>query len=106
MHPYSSNFTWEPELTITTGVHYFYVKVTQADGDRIVSSPVWTMGSEDIAITDLTIQPTIPTTHNASLLTVRVTNRVVPKAAMVHVILKVDDVQQGSCSRSDSTGQR
>ena len=73
--PDRASFTWTPLLNITTGVHYFYVKVTQADGDRIVSSPVWTMGSEDISITDLVIQPTIPTIYNPSLLTVRVTNR-------------------------------
>jgi uncharacterized protein YdeI (BOF family) len=94
--PITTTFTWEPELTITTGVHYYYVKVTQHDGDRIVTSPVWTMGSEDVSVTDLTIQPTIPTTHNASLLTVRVTNRIVTENRIVHVILKVNDVQQGS----------
>jgi uncharacterized protein YdeI (BOF family) len=74
-YPNTADFSLDPVLDITTGVHYFYVKVTQADGDRIVSSPVWTMGSEDISITDLTIQPTIPTIYNSSLLEVRVTNR-------------------------------
>lgn len=60
---------------IEPGVHYFFVKATQEDGDRIVTSPVWTMGDEDVSITDLTIQPTIPTIYNPSLLTARVTNR-------------------------------
>ncbi|MFZ3151909.1 MAG: Ig-like domain-containing protein [Anaerolineaceae bacterium] len=92
--PDQSSFTWQPQLSITTGVHYFYIKVTQADGDRIVSSPIWTVGSEDIAITDLRIQPTIPTIHNASLLTVRVTNRVA-EARTVSVTIKVNDVQLG-----------
>jgi uncharacterized repeat protein (TIGR01451 family) len=73
--PDTASFTWTPLLDITTGVHYFYVRVTQEDGDRIVSSPVWTLGSEDIAVTDLVIQPTIPTIYSPSLLTVRVTNR-------------------------------
>ncbi len=73
--PGTASVTWSPQLNITPGVHYFYVKVTQEDGNRIVSSPVWTQGSEDIAVTDLVIQPTIPTTNNPSLLTVRVTNR-------------------------------
>ena len=73
--PNAASFTWTPQLDITPGVHYFYVKVTQADEDRIVSSPVWTMGSEDISVTDLVIQPTIPTIYNPSLLEVRVTNR-------------------------------
>ena len=92
--PYTSTFTWEPEITISTGVHYYYVKVTQTDGDRIVSSPVWTMGNEDIAITDLRIQPSIPTIHNASLLTVRVTNRVA-ESRTVSVVLTVNEVQLG-----------
>ena len=73
--PNTASFIWTPQLDITPGVHYFYVRVTQADGDRIVSSPVWTMGSEDISVTDLVIQPTIPTIYNPSLLEVRVTNR-------------------------------
>jgi uncharacterized repeat protein (TIGR01451 family) len=73
--PDTASFVWTPQLVITTGVHYFYVRVTQADGDLIVSSPVWTLGSEDIAVTDLVIQPSIPTIFNPSLLTVRVTNR-------------------------------
>ena len=58
------------------------------------TSPVWTMGSEDISITDLVIQPTIPTIYNPSLLTVRVTNRVA-HSRTVHVILDVNGVPVG-----------
>ena len=92
--PNSSNFTWEPVITVTPGVHYYYVKVTQTDGDKIVASPVWTMGTEDISITDLTIQPTIPTTHNPSLLSVRVTHRA-GATADVSVVLSINGVQLG-----------
>jgi len=92
--PNSSNFTWEPVLSITPGVHYYYVKVTQTDGDKIVSSPVWTMGTEDISITDLTIQPTIPTTNNPSLLSVRVTHRA-GATTDVSVVLSINGVQLG-----------
>ncbi len=74
--PGTASFIWQPQINLTTGVHYFYVKVTQADGERIVTSPVWTTGEEDIAITDIVIQPTVPTIYNPSLLTVRVTNRI------------------------------
>src|SRR4030042_1285271 len=73
--PGTMPFTWQPVLVITTGLHYFYARITQADGDLIVSSPVWTLGSEDIALTDVIIQPSIPTPHNPSMLTARVTNR-------------------------------
>lgn len=73
--PTGAAFNWTFALNITPGVHYYFVMVTQADGDRIVSSPVWTMGDEDISITDLTVQPTIPTIYNPNLFTARVTNR-------------------------------
>ncbi len=70
-----ATFTWQPVLNIAPGAHYYYVKVTQADGERIVSSPVWTEGAQDVSITDLTLQPTIPTIYNPSLFMARVTNR-------------------------------
>ena len=73
--PTGAAFDWSFALDVTPGVHYYFVMATQADGDRIVSSPVWTMGEEDVSITDLTVQPTIPTIYNPNLFTARVTNR-------------------------------
>ncbi|WP_075074266.1 Ig-like domain-containing protein [Longilinea arvoryzae] len=93
--PAQGNFTWQPVVNVSTGVHYFYVKVTQADGDRIVTSPVWTLGTEDIAISDVVIQPTIPTVYSPSLLTARVTNRV-DSSRTVNVVIKVNGVALGS----------
>jgi uncharacterized protein YdeI (BOF family) len=71
----SSNFTWNPIVPVTPGVHYFYVKVTQPDGDRIVSSPIWTTANVNLAVTDLSVEPTIATIYNPSLITARITNR-------------------------------
>lgn len=73
--PNSATFTWQPVLTIAPGVQYFYAKAIQADGDRIVSSPIWTEGNVNIAITDLQAQPSLPTIYNPTLYTARVTNR-------------------------------
>jgi hypothetical protein len=89
--PLTASFTWSPQLDITTGVHYYYVRVTQEDDDLIVSSPVWTMGAEDISITDVIIQPSLPTIYSPSLLTVRVTNRV-DETRPVTVTLDVNGV--------------
>jgi len=72
--PNAADFELSPVLNTTTGDHYYYIRVIQADGDRIVSSPVWTLRSDDISITDLTIQPTIPTIDDLSLLEETVTN--------------------------------
>ncbi len=73
--PNAATFTWEPELDIAPGVQYFYAKAIQADGDRIVSSPIWTQGTVNIAITDLQAQPSLPTIYNPTLYTARITNR-------------------------------
>ncbi len=93
--PTAAIFTWQPQVNVSTGVHYFYVKVTQADGDKIVTSPVWTMGTEDISITDITIQPTIPTIYSSSLLSVRVTNRAA-ESRVVTVSMEVNSVSLGT----------
>jgi len=71
----AATFDWAFDLDIGPGVHYFFVLLTQEDGDRLVSSPIWTSGEEDIRISDLSVQPTIPTIYNPSLFTARVTNR-------------------------------
>ncbi len=91
-----SSFQWNPSLSIPPGVHYYYVRVTQADGDRIASAPVWTQGSEDVAITDFTIQPSIPTTATASLLSARVTNRGITDVHGILVSFAADGVVIGS----------
>ena len=71
----TSDFTWTPIVSTMPGVHYFYVKVTQPDGDRIVSSPIWTQANLNLALTDLVIEPSIASIYNPSLITARVTNR-------------------------------
>jgi DNA/RNA endonuclease YhcR with UshA esterase domain len=69
------NFTWNPIVPVDPGVHYFYAKVTQPDEDRIVSSPIWTTANVNLSITDLSVEPTIATIYNPSLITARISNR-------------------------------
>lgn len=96
LQPNLADGTWNFTLEdLEPGVHYFFVKATQEDGDRIVTSPVWTMGEEDVSISDLTIQPTIPTIYNPSLLTARVTNRGVT-AHPLTVTFEIDGVILGA----------
>ncbi len=82
-------------LDVSPGAHYYFLLVTQADGDRIVSSPVWTQGTDDIRLTDLTIQPSLPTIYNPNLLTARVTNRG-PNTETVTVTFSVGGTPIGS----------
>lgn len=92
--PNTASFTWTFPLNISPGVHYYFVQATQADGDRLVASPVWTIGDEDLRVTDLTVQPAIPTIYNPSLITARVTNRG-PETRTVTVTFSVGDTRIG-----------
>lgn len=73
--PDTSSFDWQFSQDIAPGSHYYLILLTQADGDRLVSSPVWTQGTADVRITDLTIQPSLPTIYNPNLVSARITNR-------------------------------
>ncbi|MBB6693430.1 S-layer homology domain-containing protein [Cohnella xylanilytica] len=49
------NFTWEPEVKVGSQAWYV-VKVTQKDGDRIYSAPVWSEAvAVDVKVTSLSI---------------------------------------------------
>ncbi|SIQ38354.1 DUF4073 domain-containing protein, partial [Paenibacillus macquariensis] len=37
----STSFHWQPKYTVTGGQQWFVVRVTQKDGDRTYSSPIW-----------------------------------------------------------------
>ncbi|MBP7689031.1 MAG: Ig-like domain-containing protein, partial [Thermoflexales bacterium] len=93
----TSTFSWQPIVPVAPGVHYFYVKVTQADGDRIVSSPIWTQGAVNVALTDLAVEPTIATIYNPSLITARVSNREA-QTRTVTVTFSINNVDQASLS--------
>jgi len=75
IRPDAAGFDWTFDRVVSPGVHYYFVLAVQADGDRIVSSPIWTADVEDVRLSDLTMQPSIPTIYNPSLLTARVSNR-------------------------------
>ena len=93
----ASTFTWQPIVPVAPGAHYFYVKVTQADGDRIVSSPIWVQGGVNLALTDLAIEPTIATIYNPSLITARVSNRTA-QTQTVGVAFTINGAAQGVIS--------
>lgn len=89
-------YTWTLSLTITEGVHYYYVRTEQADGDLALSAPIWTEGNVDVAPTRLDIVPAQLTTQMPAEFTVRVTNRGAAEAAGVNVNLWVDATVVGS----------
>nr|WP_275900736.1 S-layer homology domain-containing protein [Paenibacillus periandrae] len=45
----STAFNWKPSFTVLGGQQWFVVKVTQKDGDRIYSAPIWSV-AQDLAV--------------------------------------------------------
>ncbi|MFC5447546.1 S-layer homology domain-containing protein [Paenibacillus aestuarii] len=45
----STSFNWKPEVNVVGGQQWFVVRVTQKDGDRLYSSPIWSP-SEAISV--------------------------------------------------------
>jgi uncharacterized protein YdeI (BOF family) len=94
--PGTNPYTWSFSLPISEGIHYYFVRAEQADGDRTVSAPLWTAGDVDVALTGLEITPAQLTTLAPANFSARVTNRGVADATDVTVSFKVDTTEIGS----------
>lgn len=94
--PTTNPYTWSFDLDISEGVHYFFARAVQSDGDRTVSAPIWTAGDVDVAPTKLEITPAQLSTAAPANFTARVTNRGVADATDVTVTFKVDTTVVGT----------
>lgn len=93
--PAGSTGVWAFDLDITEGVHYFFVRAEQADGDRTVTAPIWTEGDVDVSPTALEITPAQLTTLSPANFSARITNRGIAAANGITVTFKVDDTEIG-----------
>ncbi len=73
--PMEKDFTWKPSYTVKGGQQWFVVKVTQMDGERIYSSPIWSKEeSVDVKVNDISIDSGVIIGGNPSKLTATVAN--------------------------------
>jgi hypothetical protein len=94
--PPTNPYTWTFSLGISEGIHYFFARAVQTDGDRTVSAPIWTEGDVDVAPTKLEITPAQLSTLAPANFTARVTNRGADDATNVTVTFSVDAMVIGS----------
>jgi hypothetical protein len=87
--PPANPYTWSLSLNVTEGIHYFFARAVQADGDRTVSAPIWTDGDVDVSPTKLEITPAQLSTEAPANFTARVTNRGLADATGITVTFKV-----------------
>ncbi|MEH6908164.1 Ig-like domain-containing protein [Neobacillus drentensis] len=73
--PMEKDFEWTPTYTVTGGQQWFVVKVTQMDGERIYSSPIWSKEeSVDVKVNGIDIDGDVIVGGNPATLKATVAN--------------------------------
>lgn len=73
--PMEKDFTWTPSFTVTGGQQWFVVKVTQMDGERIYSSPIWSKEeSVDVKVNGIDIDGDVIVGGNPATIKANVAN--------------------------------
>jgi hypothetical protein len=84
-------------FTPTPGEHFYYVKVTEADGDRLWSAPIWVI--QDVASSDTTA-PTVSVSESGSSGAITLSATASDNVGVTQVEFYVDGVLKGSDSSS------
>lgn len=93
IRPMTTDFTWNPTYTVTGGQQWFVVRVTQMDGDRIYSAPIWSQEvTEDVKITSIEIEGDVIVAGNPALLTAVLTNFGSEAVDNIHVRFYIDEI--------------
>ncbi|WNB92654.1 OmpL47-type beta-barrel domain-containing protein [Bacillus sp. NEB1478] len=73
--PGTKDFTWNPEITVTGGQQWFVVKVTQKDGERIYSAPIWSQEKEvDVRVSGVNLTDGVAIVGNPANLSAGISN--------------------------------
>jgi len=62
------------ELTLPGGKHYYFLRITQSDGDIAVTAPVWTEAYENVGVTDFSCDTLVPLPGQTLTLTLTLSN--------------------------------
>ncbi|MFF2447175.1 Ig-like domain-containing protein [Neobacillus sp. NPDC058068] len=93
--PMTSDFEWSPNYTVTGGQQWFVVKVTQMDGERIYSAPIWSKEeSVDVKVNGIDIDGGVIIGGNPAKLTATVANNGKEAIKNLKVDFYYDEVRQ------------
>ncbi|MFK9094150.1 Ig-like domain-containing protein [Bacillus salipaludis] len=92
--PMTKDFTWTPSYTVKGGQQWFVVRVTQMDGERIYSSPIWSKEeSVDVKVNGIDIDGGVIIGGNPAKLTATVANNGTEAVKNLKVDFYYDDVK-------------
>lgn len=78
-------------LSVTGGGSYYYLRITQSDGDIALTAPVWTVGQGDTGISAFTADSDIPTAGDQVVLTLTVKNDMLTELPLAEVAVYAAD---------------
>lgn len=82
-------------LSLPSDRDYWYLRVTQPDGDTAITAPVWIVQTEEVGISDLTASPSVPVQGSPVELTVTLFNEDAAALEVTAVELLVDGKSAG-----------
>ena len=95
IQPMTKDFTWKPTFTVPSGQQWFVVKVTQMDGERIYSSPIWSKEqSVDVKVSGIDIVGDVIVGGNPATLKATVANNGTQTVNNLKVDFYYDEVKQ------------
>ncbi|WML58593.1 lamin tail domain-containing protein [Neobacillus sp. PS2-9] len=95
--PMTKDFTWSPSYTVTGGQQWFVVKVTQMDGERIYSSPIWSKEeSVDVKVNSIDVDGGVIVGGNPAKLVATVANNGTQTISNLKVDFYYDEVKEAN----------
>ncbi|MED4225476.1 Ig-like domain-containing protein [Neobacillus cucumis] len=93
--PMTKDFTWNPTYTVTGGQQWFVIKVTQMDGERIYSSPIWSKEEPvDVKVNSIDVDGGVIIGGNPATLKATVANNGTQVVKNLKVDFYYDEVKQ------------
>jgi uncharacterized protein YdeI (BOF family) len=95
--PMTTDFNWEPSYTVTGGQQWFVVRVTQADGERMYSAPIWSKEEAlDVKVNGIDIVGDVIIEGNPATLKANVSNNGTQEVKNLKVDLYYDEVKEAN----------
>ncbi|MFD0826992.1 lamin tail domain-containing protein [Neobacillus sp. M.A.Huq-85] len=94
--PMEKEFSWKPEYTVSSGQQWFVVKVTQMDGERIYSAPIWSKEQPvDVKVNSIDIDGGVIVGGNPAKLSATIANNGTQEITNLKVDFYYDSVDEG-----------
>jgi hypothetical protein len=95
--PMTKEFNWKPSYKVEGGQQWFVVRVTQADGERMYSAPVWSKEEAvDVKVNGIDVEGEVIIAGNPATLKANVSNNGTQEVQNVKVDLYYDEVKDSN----------